>query len=654
MKQYLFIFSIGPVQSFIAQARKTQDLYAGSRILSELTKKAIETVGREKIIFPFADMPDEDWAEIKSLPNRFVAKFQTDNPNELKGKGDEIEKAVRKAWCNLSKELITKYADESFFEEHCKSQIENHLDINWLFYPIGDDYALAYQEAESLLGSVKNVRVFKQQAEKGRKCSVDGERNVKFYRLTDDEKDINRLLDKKLFISKERKNEVKIYNDRNILPLNILSKGEGLSAVSFVKRCYQEKNKRNEFESTVEIALMQDENRVNQSEKLKNLVCCYKKLFNKNCLHQTCIELLTMGTISSIRLKDFEYQAQWNEDFDYEFFFEENLTEERFPNYFQRRLIKDVFYKLQPYFKSKYYAILTFDGDKMGEIMSGGFLEDKTILENYQKRTSELLSEFAKKYAILETPNDKTVKTLNDKTVETPNGKTVYAGGDDFLGFVNLDNLFSVMQSLRDKFNEYVNQPLKKEFRKELKDDFEFTFSAGVAIAHYKTPLSIVLKKAREMEKKAKDDTGRNAFGLAVLKHSGESHEACLKWFDDNAKSNIEKLENIVSELKENFSDTFIRSLDKETRLLTDNEGKLKYPEIINIEIERLLKRSLLEGKDKQKAVNLAKDIQSLLPIETTKLKKQTADVDSFIETLMISIFLKRKTSEKNEQPAYS
>ena len=28
--QYLFLFTIGPVQSFIAQARKTRDLYAGS------------------------------------------------------------------------------------------------------------------------------------------------------------------------------------------------------------------------------------------------------------------------------------------------------------------------------------------------------------------------------------------------------------------------------------------------------------------------------------------------------------------------------------------------------------------------------------------------------------------------------------------------
>ncbi len=39
-KQYLFLFTIGPVQSFIAQARKTRDLYAGSAILGEIIDAA--------------------------------------------------------------------------------------------------------------------------------------------------------------------------------------------------------------------------------------------------------------------------------------------------------------------------------------------------------------------------------------------------------------------------------------------------------------------------------------------------------------------------------------------------------------------------------------------------------------------------------------
>ena len=53
-KQYLFLFNIGPVQSFISQARKTQDLYAGSRILGELIFAASEVAEKNdaEFIFP--------------------------------------------------------------------------------------------------------------------------------------------------------------------------------------------------------------------------------------------------------------------------------------------------------------------------------------------------------------------------------------------------------------------------------------------------------------------------------------------------------------------------------------------------------------------------------------------------------------------------
>ena len=38
--EYLFLASIGPVQSFIASARRTRDLWFGSMLLSELAKAA--------------------------------------------------------------------------------------------------------------------------------------------------------------------------------------------------------------------------------------------------------------------------------------------------------------------------------------------------------------------------------------------------------------------------------------------------------------------------------------------------------------------------------------------------------------------------------------------------------------------------------------
>ncbi|MEO0111631.1 MAG: type III-B CRISPR-associated protein Cas10/Cmr2, partial [candidate division WOR-3 bacterium] len=55
-KPAFLLFTIGPVQEFIATARKTSDLWAGSYLLSYLTYKAIEIIleelGPDNVIYP--------------------------------------------------------------------------------------------------------------------------------------------------------------------------------------------------------------------------------------------------------------------------------------------------------------------------------------------------------------------------------------------------------------------------------------------------------------------------------------------------------------------------------------------------------------------------------------------------------------------------
>ncbi|MDW8481325.1 MAG: type III-B CRISPR-associated protein Cas10/Cmr2 [Meiothermus sp.] len=51
---HLLTISIGPVQDFIAAARRTADLYAGSQILQELSKHAAKHLAAKgaQLIFP--------------------------------------------------------------------------------------------------------------------------------------------------------------------------------------------------------------------------------------------------------------------------------------------------------------------------------------------------------------------------------------------------------------------------------------------------------------------------------------------------------------------------------------------------------------------------------------------------------------------------
>ncbi len=61
------------------------------------------------------------------------------------------------------------------------------------------------------------------------------------------------------------------------------------------------------------------------------------------------------------------------------------------------------------------------------------------------------------------------------------------------LGFVNLQYLFEVMKELREAYEALVSEPVRSKFALQK----SLSFSAGVAIAHYKEPLSVVLGGSR-------------------------------------------------------------------------------------------------------------------------------------------------------------
>lgn len=604
MANYLFQFTIGPVQSFIAQARKLQDLYAGSELLSALCRKAIDEAEKQgmELIFPQIDK------STRSIPNRFVASISC-NAEDLAAKGKAIEKAVREEFEAIAKKTIGKIRPPEGFEQ----QIANHLDIFWLFFPEGDNYYEAYQELERQLGGLKNIRVFQQYPETGRKCSIDGERNA-------------------LFFGPDTNSELIIAN-RGI-PVLIddawINPNEGLSAVSFVKRNYRKGS--TNFESTAGIAIMDYVRKLN-AQSYSN----YKEKFRIGK------QLL----------------------FDEQLCYEENLTE----RYFKKQGILKVseLEEIKQQYKKtftegeppKYYAVLAFDGDNMGKVVGGGFLKEefqKTHLKDFQTEVSRLLGAYA----------EHSKNLLNE---QSDYGRAVYAGGDDFLGFINLEYLFIVLQSLRSTFEDRVNKQLKVKFRTALKEDFNFTFSAGLVIAHYKMPLHFVLQRVREMEQSAKSD-GRNRLAIAVLKHSGESNEAIIPWdlaTDSEGKlycKNVDNLKRIIEYLtpkekkkQATFSDTFIRNIERELYLLTNQDGTLyeggehdlKISTLAHAEIKRLIKRSAnptLSKKEKEEACEdlyhlVTSFLSSKSNIDDPTL--QETNIENFLELMKIALFIKKE-----------
>ena len=627
-KQHLFLFSIGPVQSFIAQARKTQDLYAGSKILSELAKEGLTAANPKEFIFPNSTSNE-------SVPNRFLCLIDNEDPKQL---GIDVEQAVQKHWKDvIAKDLMAYYSYKGVEE-----QIEKHLDINWAFVEIPSDteggYKTAYEKIERLLGAVKNARSFKQfnyqldnngdiaLGEKGRKCSLDGERNVKFYRRTEKEQDAKEgkrrneneqsVYENKLF---SNNGEVKVIDntDESTFYFSKLQAGEGLSAVSMAKRLFKVKNRVKDFDSTADIALKHTLIQLDKYEEGKNILNAFNIIGDK-------------------------MNAQ--------LYYEENHTEQYYKkqgiNIGCLQALKNKQKELKDFAKSKgleltkYYAIIDFDGDNMGKWLSGDNINNpETNLKEFHQKLSCKLAAFATK-----------AQGIVDKY-----GQTVYAGGDDFLGFVNLNYLFKAMQELRNAFAKDVNDSLHTELG-YLKE--KLSFSAGVCIAHYKEPLSMVLAKAADAQKTAKADKKgeRNAFCIVASKHSGENHEAYFNWGTDC--ENVGHWDYIVKQLitENSFSNTFIKSLNIEFARLVNNKGELLVADnILKDEVERLTYRSCMFKRDfdkgetsddfkkqkKKAAKDLTTNVMALLKVN---------NFNNLINALNICDFMHRLLSTTSEK----
>lgn len=598
MKQ-LLIFTIGPVQSFIYQARKTRDLKNGSMLLSYLIQETAEKGIKDfnaDIIFPKIIVGEKN----TSLPNRFLASIEVKNVEEAKHFGIELEKFVHDELTRIGKNVLTKLKYESgkdFYNEYI-SQIMAHLEVYWAFQSLENcSYESAYFKVEQNLGIVKNARLFNQlpKNENGRKCSVSGERDALAFGKFEYGKNKFPFPDR--FVKAEK---AAIINNFEIG----FNAGEGLSAVNLMKRFWQDEK----FPSTADIAMGSFEDKL-KAEGIGETFNDYKGLYGIN--------------------------------YDGQLLFEENLTEHYFLKkglyfYLQNSNGKPLFEKMKEDLKnllktakeknirpSSYYAFISFDGDEMGKWFKGKMISKDDDLQTFHRTFGERLKEFSKE-AI--------------KNLIAPKGIAVYAGGDDFIGFINLDYLFPVLLMLRKQFQDLVNIPMKTKYNLNL----DLTFSAGLVISHYKTPLSEVINEAKNLEKEvAKNDEkgGRNALALRVIKHAGERQLSWLNWGKE--EENLKTLQFIVKQLQENFSNNFIGILARELYNLYGNgEGKIPASYIIETEINRSVKQSLLPGKS-----------IDLIPPMTDAAKAAfswTRTVPGFIHLLEIADFLKKETNATN------
>lgn len=541
-------FSIGPVQSFITQARKTKDPFSGSKLLSDIIHFVLSEFAEEQIIFP-----DKS---IESKPNRFIILLDKDT--DEKYIVEKIENVARTKYLDIAINTYKEIFGDDIVPVGFKEQIEDFLDINWVLLDYDEkNYKEIYNELDSIMGSIKNTRRYRQieykqsgLGEKGKKCNVCGERNALFYKKKPSES--------------LQPFEYKVVKD------NFISEKESLCAICFTKRYYEKETKDGVFPSTADISLM---NVIDSPGD---------EIFNSRtlkCEGNFTADLLFEENISMEYIKENGMiNKVLTEKEEEELIRELKAKEKHIKNEIKEKGLKP----------SKYYGIISFDGDSMGKWLSGEKIDEKkgSLLE-FHKNLSSLLGKFSDEAR---------------NTIIASKGRIIYAGGEDFLGFINLENLFIVMKGLRQLFDTKVNLPLKKYYKNE-KDNL--TFSAGICITHYKTTLFNSIMWAKKMEEKAKDMDGKNAFAIALLKRSGEIEMASFKWQEDNEDYTIiEFAKEIIDVLaKGYFSDSFIYALDETIRRLPDEYKSKKdinketLNNMMKSEIKRLVKRSADSSK---------------------------------------------------------
>ncbi|MDP2368755.1 type III-B CRISPR-associated protein Cas10/Cmr2 [Rhodoferax sp.] len=235
-----------------------------------------------------------------------------------------------------------------------------------------------------------------------------------------------------------------------------------------------------------------------------------------------------------------------------------------------------------------YYALILMDGDRMGGWLAGNedrfklkyretwHTQVRAEMEMCEKRDANLSAYLntlrpvspGRHGAISQALNDFSTRLARHVVEDCCKGKLLYAGGDDVLALVAVDDLFDCMQLLRLAYSgiaphedmglgDHIGLLQKggsgRQNRLLLSKGFglldgrlmtlmgeKATASMGAVVAHHSAPLSAVLRELRAAESTAKNtahgndngqDINRDAFCLRVLKRGGGEVSVTSPWW---------------------------------------------------------------------------------------------------------------------------
>jgi CRISPR-associated protein Cmr2 len=504
--------SIGPVQGFVAQSRRTRDLWGSSYLLSFLSAHAMAGISDKggRLVRPsMEDDPLYAWVcasrngdtgpgeapRIGSVPNHFVAEIDDDVDAAAVAQAGLA--ALEAAWQRVHEAVWQRFVEGPSARglgtaEIWARQTSSFWEVLWV---AGDAAA-----SGGLLARRKHWRSQRLPDEPGDKCT-----------LMPDFQELSGLVRGQSRAAREQQDAFWDRLRRDVGPLD-LRPDERLCALALVKRLFPKVSRSalgweldvTRWPSTAQLAATPWLRRVSLAAppEAAAFAAALRNSVPQEALKVSPRALPALADLRGPLLGlDANYlQATFLADERLFPFAEADAAERRQPERRQDKRCQELIQLLRTLQNARddqgvrfgsapvFYALLLADGDRLGQLV--GNLGGETV--------GSALAAFTAAVPAL---------------IQRHDGVTVYAGGDDVLALLPVPSALACAAALSEAYAASF-QSLKAQARA--------TLSAAVVFAHVRLPLSAVLGQAHHLlDHVAKDQNGRDSLAVAVLKRGG-------------------------------------------------------------------------------------------------------------------------------------
>lgn len=466
------------MQGFIASARRSRDLWAGSRLLSEVARGAARNLRDQgaRLIYP-ADAAVDALTDAGNLSNTLLAIVDTENESALRRLVADAQKAGRDTLCSVADREIESWrralAPHPLREDLWMTQVRSAIDsyAAWVRMDDRADYDDVHGALKRAMAERKNTRDFAPHpmAEDGfdlgiPKSSLDG---------------VN----------------------ESVLPKQCgraqrwlgLGEGEQLDAIGCIKRSF---GRQETFTALPRLAADSWLERLDAvtADALRR---AYAPLVEHGFAthsrgNRGCYETLPFdaGLLFGGALEQAIIDAQRERD----------AAAEK-----ALRALGRVLHEI-PSRPNPYVALLVADGDRMGKFLERAHTpEQHTAVSKAIAAFSNAIPEIARKHR----------------------GHAIYHGGEDLMVAYPLQSAVAGARALSSAFAEYI-QPMIDVLLPTAEDRSKGlpTLRAGLAICHLGEPMGFIRRMAEDAEKFAKGDAGSaqqgDALGIRLHLRAGQ------------------------------------------------------------------------------------------------------------------------------------